>query len=314
MDPDMPFDIFREQFEKGLHPKFRKLYITLADEDMNREAVRKTIRKIHEINETAQEEKSTPHPYNCGYSRPHQYNQRWGHTPHREYNDNHHKDTYNSGPSQKYTDLRDTLVRKQSPHEYRRQNQPPIPHTRGRHGQPRCQDCNKYGHYSCKQAHQTSTRTSKDDFRPPPGSRPPHKQRTRPLRRHNKRNIHRNHLRFRIVPKHNPGGANDRKESPTKKNYSGHRTEITEIELGGATIPMDFLVNDASPYPVILGAQFMKETRPFIDCNEESITIKRKHGTAKIKILGLEPDTRLDELDPEKTKHQHAPTETQNQQ
>ncbi|KAL1493583.1 hypothetical protein ABEB36_009284 [Hypothenemus hampei] len=142
-----------------------------------------------------------------------------------------------------------------------------------------------------------TTQTNKDGFRSPSGSRPPHKQRTHSLWR--KLTTEKNHLPKKVI----------------LIDYSGHRTEITEnttteVELGGATIPMDFLVNDASPYPVILGAQFMKETRPLINCDEESMTIKHKHGTAKIKIHGLEPDTRLDELDPEKTIHQQAPTET----
>ncbi|KAL1490067.1 hypothetical protein ABEB36_012811 [Hypothenemus hampei] len=288
MDPDMPFDIFREQFEKGLHPKFRKLYITLADEDISREAFRKTIRKIHEIKEAAQEEESRPHPYNSGYNRPYQYNQRGGHTHHKDYNDNHHKDTYNSGPKDKTS------------HSSRTQEADADSQDAGTAINMATTAVNKPTRRA--QEHTVgTTQTNKDGFQPPSGSRPPHKQRTRSSRNiiQGKLTTKRNHLPKKVI----------------LTDYSGHRTEITEnttteVELGGTTIPMDFLVKDASPYPVILGAQFIKETRPLIDCDEESITIKHKHGTAKIKIHGLEPDTRLDELDPEKTKHQQAPTET----
>ncbi|KAL1489011.1 hypothetical protein ABEB36_013956 [Hypothenemus hampei] len=299
MDPDMPFDIFREQFEKGLHPKFRKLYITLADEDMSREAFRKTIRKIHEINETAQKEESTPHPYNSGYNRPNQYNPRGGHTHHRDYNDNHHKDTYNSGPKDKTS------------HSSRTQE-----------ADAESQDAGTAINMATTAVNKPTRRAQNTQSGPPKRIRTASDRLLEVVLLTSKELIHfggtingiyteiifdsgssRNIIQGKLTT--------ERNHLPKKViliDYSGHRTEITEnttteVELGGATIPMDFLVNDASPYPAILGAQFMKETRPLIDCDEESITIKHKHGTAKIKIHGLQPDTRLDELDPEKPIH-----------
>ncbi|KAL1489248.1 hypothetical protein ABEB36_014181 [Hypothenemus hampei] len=165
VDLNMPFPEFLAQFEKGLHPKFRQLYYVLRDNDMHSGSLKVIIQKLHRSQESLSENNYSPTfdytsspRFNNNYFRNNQNysrnNQYWGNSRgnNRPFNNNPNRwdgSRQNSlstqpriSPSREHTN---TFPNR----DYSMQQQNALPNTRGRDGRPQCQDCRRYGHYSC---------------------------------------------------------------------------------------------------------------------------------------------------------------------
>ena len=185
----MPFENFRDHFENGLHSSYYETYYLMGNADMDWTKLKTLVLKLSEVRERVLVDRMTsqtsllsisqatqpeilpprrPSPQQRGRARNWrgnsqnrhytndyrqgqntsrgrgQYNS-FGFTPN---NRDQRRGTYrggNRGAGRNNYDDRPTQS------NYNRPNSQPLPNTRCNDGRPRCNNCNRCGHYSCGQ-------------------------------------------------------------------------------------------------------------------------------------------------------------------
>ncbi|KAL1492585.1 hypothetical protein ABEB36_010825 [Hypothenemus hampei] len=182
-DPQMPFEEFRKQFEKGLHISYCQSYHLLSEPNMNQERMKGLIQKINNAHESVLARQLAvmdiqDTTYRPPFTHYPSYNpeRRYYNEPRRDY---YRSNNYTQNGNYRRRPFREDWNRRDNREDTRRLNnnnprnnqgdsRPPLPNTRSRDGKPRCQD-SKHRRYNARWTkYYNPANTKKSSYQPQP--------------------------------------------------------------------------------------------------------------------------------------------------
>ncbi|KAL1516242.1 hypothetical protein ABEB36_000161 [Hypothenemus hampei] len=164
LNQNMPFEEFRAQFVKGLHPRFRPNYYMLREKEMSQAMLKNVVEKLsmwmgsfggpytpepHCEPSDSRNATSAFRGYGRSSNTSHGYtgpsgNDTWKNNNGSSASRGFQRDNFNS------TQRRNNGFRAVNSNQSNQNNSRPfVPNIRARNGRPQCKDCQGYGHYSC---------------------------------------------------------------------------------------------------------------------------------------------------------------------
>lgn len=216
IDPEMPFETFRDHFENGLHPSYYETYYLMSTSDMSHEQLKSLVLKLSDVRERALVKEMTsqtsllsiadePRQYRNEGNRNQQHNngpryqdrfqQRRTYQPPRQNyrpvdrtrgggrggfsrNNPSFRGSFNQGNQSRHRNFErnsdrrpDMRYSNRNRSNSRGDTRNDLPNTRCSDGRPRCNSCNRCGHYTCNENQGSERRVSFSRSASPNGPR-----------------------------------------------------------------------------------------------------------------------------------------------